>query len=117
MDEKKKEEVLQRIQQLHDKFRLNLEDRMISIDSAWAQVQNTPGDEAIQQDLYRAVHSIAGTAGTFGFPELGISARKLVNVLKEWQKDPVNSLESQQSMIIGALDLLRTDIKKIVNDR
>ena len=36
-----------------------------------------PADEAALRDLYRIVHKLAGSAGTFGLREFGVAARAL----------------------------------------
>ncbi len=39
-------------------------------------------------ELHRSLHKIAGSAGTFGFPRLGLRARELEQTVKGWLDNP-----------------------------
>jgi len=85
MDKATQERLLANVKNLNEKFRAKLPQRLIEIRNCWLEAKRDSDDETIQKDLYRTVHSLAGSAGTFGFAEVGTSARQLLNTIKEWQ--------------------------------
>lgn len=91
MDKATQEKLLANVKNLNDKFRSNLPGRLEEIKINWAKAVENPQDEGIQRETYRSVHSLAGSAGTFGIPEVGQSARNLLNGIKEWQEDAPES--------------------------
>jgi HPt (histidine-containing phosphotransfer) domain-containing protein len=50
-------------------FRVDLAERMTRLAANWARVRG--GDPAALEPLLRDVHYLAGTAATFGAPEIG----------------------------------------------
>ncbi|MSP27759.1 MAG: response regulator [Methylococcales bacterium] len=72
-----------RLQQLRDEFVLSLPKRFANMDVLWATVKQqgvTPSHET--DELYRAVHTLAGSAGTFGQQRLGDLARIIEQSLR-----------------------------------
>jgi HPt (histidine-containing phosphotransfer) domain-containing protein len=63
---------------LSEEYRAELPERMLELDALWSAAQT-----AVQppQTLRRALHSIAGSARTFGLPELSSSARRAEQLL------------------------------------
>lgn len=87
MDKATQERLLANVEKLNEKFRSKLPERLIEIRNCWFEARQNQDDETIQKNLYRKVHSLAGSAGTFGFAEVGVSARQLLNTIKVWQSD------------------------------
>lgn len=80
MDKDKKAAKLAKLQKLLDLFRLQLPQRLDEIDNAWQQVKQQAepdSDSEVVTVLIRLIHSLAGSAGTFGYAELGKLARRL----------------------------------------
>lgn len=59
----------------------NLPDKIHHIETAW-KAQKSFWDLAAFQDFHREVHSICGSAGTYGYQELGSVARQMEIYLK-----------------------------------
>lgn len=74
------------IQEKLEKVRLSyiatLDKKSEEIDSNW-QALNENWDEDIYKNLYMIIHSIAGSAETFGFPDLTAQARTVINQFKQ----------------------------------
>ena len=67
-----------RLQKLRTAFVLSLPDRFITIDTLWKTVQQQGMTQTQEADeLCRVVHTLAGSAGTFGQQRLGEIARNL----------------------------------------
>lgn len=85
MDKETQERLLDSVKKMQEKFKGNLVERAEDVLQHWQAARELPEDEARQKDLYRHVHSLAGSSGTFGFPEVGDAARHALNAIKDWQ--------------------------------
>ncbi|WP_339938387.1 diguanylate cyclase [Undibacterium luofuense] len=81
---------------LHEKLRAleaiflqKLPGKCEEIVSALENLASSPDDTGLQHDLHRYLHTMAGSAGTFGFEALGRQARVYESRLKPWVKDGV----------------------------
>jgi len=61
---------------LFDDYAAQLPAKIKETDELWARVASGEGGEAVQS-LHRALHSLAGSAETFGYSRLGRSAKAL----------------------------------------
>lgn len=64
-----------RLQALNDKFAASLPGTLDKLASARARFDAAAPDASVASELHSLLHSIAGSAGTFGFPLLGQYAR------------------------------------------
>ncbi|MGC8763613.1 MAG: response regulator [Acidobacteriota bacterium] len=58
--------------------------RLAEISRLWEEALREGADPAVRSHLHRQVHSLAGAAGTFGFPALSAAARSLEYLLGDW---------------------------------
>lgn len=78
---------------LETKFTEKLPSRLLEIEQTLAQLDAAPQEMQAQILLHRLLHTMAGSAGTFGFDELGAQARTLESRLKlllagaQWSAD------------------------------
>lgn len=100
MDKATQERLLANVEKLNEKFRSKLPERLIEIRNCWFEARQSLDDETIQKNLYRTVHSLAGSAGTFGFGEVGASARQLLNTIKVWQSDAGTNADTSNALIV-----------------
>ncbi|MBI3560709.1 MAG: Hpt domain-containing protein [Gammaproteobacteria bacterium] len=88
-----------------------LPQRLARIQTLWQLLHGDSNDQASYDEFYRLIHTMAGSAETFGFPELTQTARRIVQQLKTADpaliQNPViaQELESLQRIIhnIGLL--------------
>ncbi len=64
------------LQALYDAYAAQLPAKLKAIDDLWARVA-ADGDGKAVQSLHQALHSLAGSGGTFGYTQLGKSANAL----------------------------------------
>lgn len=62
------------LQALSAEYRASLPQRLHDIDAAWSAVKRGEGDHESVRIVLRNLHSMAGSALTFGMPELGKAA-------------------------------------------
>ena len=65
-----------KLQALYDAYALQFPAKLKAIDDLWARV-DAGGDHDAAQSLHRELHSLAGSAGTFGYSQLGKCAKSL----------------------------------------
>jgi len=65
-------------------FAEGLPGRLAEISRLWEEALREGADPAVRSHLHRQVHSLAGAAGTFGFPALSAAARSLEYLLADW---------------------------------
>ncbi|TWI69325.1 Hpt domain-containing protein [Pseudoduganella lurida] len=66
---------------LGDKFAATVPERMATIADALAAAGTAP-DQAALERLHHALHTVAGSAGSFGFTVLGNQARRLEQAVR-----------------------------------
>ena len=67
--------------ELRAEYRQGMVAKLAALDAQWAQA--VTGDAGAHEALVRALHTIAGSAGTFGLPAIGVAARAAENFLEE----------------------------------
>ncbi|MBC7622178.1 MAG: Hpt domain-containing protein [Aeromicrobium sp.] len=72
----------EKFQIICDKFDAKLPVRILAIETSWARAA-AGGDVEAVQSLHLALHSLAGSAGTFDRPELGAIAKALERRIEE----------------------------------
>jgi len=70
-----------RLQALRDKYAASVPERMAAIREALTLCQGGPTRPNIDQ-LHHALHSVAGSAGSFGFHALGNEARRIEQLVR-----------------------------------
>lgn len=68
---------------LRKKFGLALPEKISAIEAAVAALVARPWDEQTCAAVHRQAHSLAGSSGTYGFPEIGSAARDVEALLKQ----------------------------------
>jgi chemotaxis protein histidine kinase CheA len=76
---------------LRKKYGLGLPDKIAAIEAGVVAMGGSAWDETACSTAYRQVHSLAGSSGTYGFPEITSVARAAESILK-------SSLESRSAL-------------------
>jgi len=90
--------------ELRAEYRSEMPAKLARLDALWARVAS--GDTAAGElaELRRALHTIAGSAGSFGLPEIGDAARTAENFLESTS----NLGAEQRAEFARLLDALRS---------
>jgi diguanylate cyclase (GGDEF)-like protein len=72
----------EKLNAMQDKFKASLPARFAEIQQAWERVQAASEIEDDLDVLYRLVHTLTGSAGTFGYQQLSRDSRALEILLK-----------------------------------
>ena len=78
MDHAKKDALRKKMLEMRRHYAAQLPRKVKDIEVSWQHLsQESWDDEGLMKTLHRAIHSLAGSGGTFGFNQLGRSARLL----------------------------------------
>lgn len=82
----KSTDLAQQLKALHQAYMLQLAQDLPLLQQNAAMLPQLPVQERHTriQELYTKLHTLAGSAGTFGLPQLGIQAKLLEQQLKRW---------------------------------
>jgi HPt (histidine-containing phosphotransfer) domain-containing protein len=87
-------------------FRAGLPARLAGVDALWAQVRCGGGALPALDELVRALHAIAGSAGIFGEAALGQAAAAAEAVLEAYREDrrlPDAAAQTEISRLLASL--------------
>ena len=99
------------MERLRRDYASSLPRRLMALDAAWNIVQEVATEEAIAE-LRKVAHSLAGGAGTFGYPGIGQRARAL-----EERIDILTAAEAGQiAVLAGLLDRLRLELRLAIEE-
>ncbi|KTC74713.1 regulatory protein (GGDEF domain) [Legionella birminghamensis] len=76
-----KAEIKEKLQALFTEYARSLPEKLAHINREWANLM-IHWDKVLFQDFHRTIHSLCGSAGTYGYDNLSKAARKLEIVLK-----------------------------------
>ena len=77
-------DVQAQLQSLRERYREALSPRLSELDGIWQRLCRDGWDPEQAQQLQRELHSLAGGAPTFGYPELGQTARAMEYQFQQW---------------------------------
>ncbi len=78
------DEMLVKLKALQTGFGQKLPARLAAIDAALQDCRDQPQQQEHVETLHRLLHTMAGSAGTFGYDALGLRAREFEQEVKGW---------------------------------
>jgi diguanylate cyclase (GGDEF)-like protein len=102
MDDAKKQVVLEQLQSARRNYAAKLPDRIEAIKLGWSTLMET-WDATRLQEFHRLVHTMVGSAGTFGLPQVGNAARVVEIELKTLLQPNTAPTDTQRQTIHQAL--------------
>lgn len=76
--------IQERLQALRESYVKGLPEKIKNIQVLWSNIRKLGWNEDDAKELYRQVHTIAGSAPTFGCSEAGLLARKVTIIMKKY---------------------------------
>lgn len=83
----KKQSLEERLKALRDAYGKQLPAKLDEINALWSSLIKGEWDWATAKDFHRYAHTLAGSAPTFGFVEVGQNARQIEQLSKQWLTD------------------------------
>lgn len=101
------EEIQQQLSRLREEFRDSLKSRIDQVVSKLDTLQSVSDTGSGFESVFRQIHTLAGSAGTFGFHRLSVQSRQLELIVK-----PI--LDSGELPDKKFIDYLRSEIRKLL---
>ncbi|MBF0371068.1 MAG: EAL domain-containing protein [Magnetococcales bacterium] len=105
-DPSKKNEIFQKLLAIRTEWAAKLPEKLQQMQTLWQNLQKGAWQPEQLRELHRLVHSLAGSGGTFGFPQIGLEARKVEILLKNFLEEEDPPGKSEQNKISAELDRL-----------
>jgi len=101
------DEIAAELAVLSAEYRARLAPRLDALDALAAQLASGQGADAGLQDLHRELHTIAGSAKTFGLPAVSVAARAGERYLEPFCETGAAPSAAQWSALFALLAALR----------
>ena len=96
MTDEKKRKFKERMQVLHDKYCKQLPEKYHEIEASWREYQTDFSNTDFFEAFYRYIHTLKGTAATFGFntqADICFEVQKVLNAIKEQHASPDDAID------------------------
>ncbi len=111
MNDEKKDRFQQRMQALHEKYYQQLPEKLQEIHQSWQAWRASPGDATRLDTFYRQIHTLKGTAATFGFTTQSACCLDIQTILMRIKDDPDSWTDQDQQQIENRLAELEKNIQ------
>ena len=92
------------------------EENLDQLDQDFVSLEQHPGDLERLDSIYRAIHTIKGTSGFFGFSKLGAVAHAAENLLSRLRDGEITLTERLTSALLDSVDAIRDILSNISKD-
>ena len=92
------------------------EENLDQLDQDFVSLEQEPGDLERLDSIYRAIHTIKGTSGFFGFSKLGAVAHAAENLLSRLRDGEITLNEGLTSALLESVDAIRDILANIGSD-
>ena len=92
------------------------EENLDQLDQDFVALEQEPGDLVRLDSIYRAIHTIKGTSGFFGFSKLGAVTHSAENLLSRLRDGEITLNEALTSALLKSVDAVREILANIGRD-
>lgn len=110
MTDDKKRELKKRMDALHEKYCRQLPDKYQEIEDCWNDYQSDLTNPSFIETFYRLIHTLKGTAATFGFNTQGDICFEIQKLLLDVKETNTALNQSDVQKIQTYLDELKANI-------
>ena len=113
MPDEMKDEMQDEMQELIKDFVVETDEVLEGLDQCFVKLEESPGDLDLINEIFRAVHSIKGSAGFLGFTRLVEVAHQSENVLNKLRQKDMQATSETIDIILESIDVLKILITEI----
>jgi len=107
------ESIQEKLEQIRQSYISTLNEKRDAINAHWCVLKESENEEA-GSNMYLVIHGIAGSAETFGLPELTRQARTVLDHIKETNsKNSFTTLTTDINREIEKLIILLTKLNEL----
>src|SRR5687767_12536510 len=78
------------------------------------QLEKTPGDTGVLNEIFRVAHTLKGMAGTMGFTKMATLTHDMENVLSAIRSNEIGVSTNLVDVLFKCLDLLESFLNSII---
>ncbi len=101
------------MQELIRDFVIETDEVLEGLDQCFVKLEESPGDLSLINEIFRAVHSIKGSAGFLGFTRLVEVAHQSENVLNKLRQQEIQATSETIDIILESVDVLKALMSEI----
>ena len=101
------------MQELIRDFVIETDEVLEGLDQCFVKLEESPGDLGLINEIFRAVHSIKGSAGFLGFTRLVEVAHQSENVLNKLRQQEIQATSETIDIILESVDVLKALMSEI----
>lgn len=98
------------LEQLRSDYRRSLPQQLTRICALWQQALEGENPAEALAALERCAHSLAGSGGTFGYPDMGDAAREVELAVSPLLQTACGLTAAAMAGVSGAIELLRRSL-------
>lgn len=110
-----KQTLEERLNALRDSYAEKLPEKLADIEALCSSLCHDQWDWTKVEDLHRQTHTLAGSAPTFGFNEVGQNARRIEQDLKAWMTDQHEATDDERAALAAMLNTLLAENENSVD--
>ncbi len=107
------DEMQDEMQELIRDFVIETDEVLEGLDQCFVKLEESPGDLSLINEIFRAVHSIKGSAGFLGFTRLVEVAHQSENVLNKLRQQEIQATSETIDIILESVDVLKVLMSEI----
>ena len=93
------------------KFIEDVTDLLIELEQVVLSLEKKPNDSKLIEEVFRAMHTIKGTAGMYGFTEIGTLTHRLENIFDLVRNGRIGITKNILDLTLKAIDFLNIALK------
>ena len=101
------------MKELINEFIAEADEVLEGLDQFFVKLEESPGDLSLINEIFRAVHSVKGSAGFLGFNRLVDVSHQSENVLNKLRQKEMHVTSETIDIILEAVDVLKTLIREV----
>ena len=107
MTTKGKPSMLDNMDRFRETFFEEAAEHMANMESTLLELEHSPGDRELLNNIFRCAHSIKGASGTFGLDEVARFTHSLENLLDRMRAGTLEASPERLDLLLRSSDILR----------
>ena len=98
-----------------DVFAAEAREHIQSLNENLLQFEQTPDDQELVAEMFRAAHSLKGMAGTMGYTQLADFTHHMENLLDALRNDEIDASQALINTLFDSVDVLELILEEVIS--
>ncbi len=85
------------------------------LDNELLEIEKRPDDKELINSIFRAVHTVKGTAGFLSFEQMSVLAHRFEDVLNKMRRGEISFQPAMLDVMLEAFDLMKVLLKQVLD--